>query len=315
MLFGRYSLPTGREYIDSGFKGGLNAKESRAFEKLRGTDEKSAKTVYGAIRELKNIQPKKDEAGNTTTSRKELQRQSLFENSSLTAKQKEQLDRMLLAGEGEKPADYSGKDAFRITSELEEGQQKRAFRALDAGISAETYLSVRESFPENAKKADKIQTIFERTDLDAEQKAELEEIMLKNEEQENYYPADYTNEQTLKLSTHVRPGTDTHLSQKHREKAVAGAQVGIPEEMYLYAWDELGNMESSEVNGRSVGDVSYKKKVFIDALTQDNAQRQFLYGAFGVSKKAQSGARFILYGAGENPVDAYRNALNITYGR
>ena len=315
MLFGRYSLPTGREYIDSGFKGGLNAKESRAFEKLRGTDEKSAKTVYEAIRELKNIQPKKDEVGNTTASRKELQRQSLFENSSLTAKQKEQLDRMLLAGEGEKPADYSGKDAFRITSELEEGQQKRAFRALDAGISAETYLGVRESFPENAKKADKIQAIFERTDLDAEQKAELEEIMLKNEDQENYYPADYTNEQTLKLSTHVRPGTDTHLSQKHREKAVAGAQVGIPEEMYLYAWDELGNMESSEVNGRSVGDVSYKKKAFIDALTQDNAQRQYLYGAFGVSKKAQSGARFILYGAGENPVDAYRNALNITYGR
>ena len=315
MLFGRYSLPTGREYIDSGFKGGLNAKESRAFEKLRGTDEKSAKTVYEAIRELKNIQPKKDEAGNTTASRKELQRQSLFENSSLTAKQKEQLDRMLLAGEGEKPADYSGKDAFRITSELEEGQQKRAFRALDAGISAETYLGVRESFPENAKKADKIRAIFERTDLDAEQKAELEEIMLKNEEQENYHPADYTNEQTLKLSTHVRPGTDTHLSQKHREKAVAGAQVGIPEEMYLYAWDELGNMESSEVNGRSVGDVSYKKKAFIDALTQDNAQRQYLYGAFGVSKKAQSGARFILYGAGENPVDAYRNTLNITYGR
>ena len=315
MLFGRYSLPTGREYIDSGFKGGLNAKENRAFEKLRGTDEKSAKTVYEAIRELKNIQPKKDKVGNTTASRKELQRQSLFENSSLTAKQKEQLDRMLLAGEGEKPADYSGKDAFRITSELEEGQQKRAFRALDAGISAETYIGVRESFPENAKKADKIQAIFERTDLDAEQKAELEEIMLKNEDQENYYPADYTNEQTLKLSTHVRPGTDTHLSQKHREKAVAGAQVGIPEEMYLYAWDELGNMESSEVNGRSVGDVSYKKKAFIDALTQDSAQRQYLYGAFGVSKKVQSGARFILYGAGENPVDAYRNTLNITYGK
>lgn len=42
--------------------------------KLRGTDEKSAKTVYEAIRELKNIQPKKDEAGNTTASRKELQR-------------------------------------------------------------------------------------------------------------------------------------------------------------------------------------------------------------------------------------------------
>lgn len=35
MLFGRYSLPTGREYIDSGFKGGLNAKESRAFKAAR----------------------------------------------------------------------------------------------------------------------------------------------------------------------------------------------------------------------------------------------------------------------------------------
>ena len=29
------SLPTGREYIDSGFKGGLNAKESRAFKAAR----------------------------------------------------------------------------------------------------------------------------------------------------------------------------------------------------------------------------------------------------------------------------------------
>lgn len=139
--------------------------------------------------------------------------------------------------------------------------------------------------------------------------------MLGSDEQETYYPADYTNEQTLALSTHVRPGTDTHMSQKHREKAIAGAQAGVSEELYMYAWDEIGNMESSEVDGRSVGDVSYKKKVFIDALTQDSTQRQYLYEAFGVSKKAQSGAQFVLYGEGENPVEAYRKNLVITYGK
>ena len=119
VLFGRYSLPTGREYIDSGFQGGLNAKNTAIYERLAqgGTDPQKA---YEAIRAVTGTKAPED--GSLTGA--QAKREAIMALD-LTPEEKVELNRALVGGDD--LVSFQDRDSFNITNTVAARNQPAAF--------------------------------------------------------------------------------------------------------------------------------------------------------------------------------------------
>lgn len=129
VLFGRYSLPTGREYIDSGFQGGLNAKNTAIYERLAqgGTDPQKA---YEAIRAVTGTKAPED--GSLTGA--QAKREAIMALD-LTPEEKVELNRALVGGDD--LVSFQDRDSFNITNTVAARNQPAAFALMrEQGMDA-----------------------------------------------------------------------------------------------------------------------------------------------------------------------------------
>lgn len=127
--FGRYSLPTGREYIDSGFQGGLNAKNTAIYERLAqgGTDPQKA---YEAIRAVTGTKAPED--GSLTAA--QAKREAIMALD-LTPEEKVELNRALVGGDD--LVSFQDRDSFQITNTVSASNQPAAFALMrEQGMDA-----------------------------------------------------------------------------------------------------------------------------------------------------------------------------------
>lgn len=137
-LFGQYALPGAKEYVESGFKT-LSVAETKAFDELRdsGMEPETAESLIYDLREIKS--DKKDgKSLNNGTYKKRL---LLLENKDLSKKQKQIIDKNLLATEKRGVADYSSRAWFEIWNVSEKTYQK-AKKANLEGISPDLFLDL-----------------------------------------------------------------------------------------------------------------------------------------------------------------------------
>ena len=127
--FGRYSLPTGREYIDSGFQGGLNAKNTAIYERMvqGGTDPQKA---YEAIRAVNGTKAPED--GSLTGA--QAKREAIMALD-LTPEEKVELNRALVGGDD--LVSFQDRDSFNITNTVAARNQPAAFALMrEQGMDA-----------------------------------------------------------------------------------------------------------------------------------------------------------------------------------
>ena len=153
MAFGKWSSKEAQQYVDSGF-GGLNAKETAAYEELHSMGV-SSRDAWAAVRGLDGFETVKDEDGKVVQSKKEQQRLALFDNDTLTAAQKEALDRALIvSGEDELPADYSDRTAFLLSQYVSDNRKSAARAALNTGLSIDQFRTWDGRMTETAREKD-----------------------------------------------------------------------------------------------------------------------------------------------------------------
>lgn len=137
-LFGQYALPGAKEYVESGFKT-LSVAETKAFDELRdsGIEPETAESLIYDLREIKS--DKKDgKSLNNGTYKKRL---LLLEDKDLSKKQKQIIDKNLLATEKRGVADYSSRAWFELWNVSEKTYQK-AKKANLEGISPDLFLDL-----------------------------------------------------------------------------------------------------------------------------------------------------------------------------
>ena len=142
LVFGQYATKGGKNYIDSGFDG-LNVNETKAYDALvaSGVGNQEA---FDTVRRISAIEAVKDEDGKTVESAKQRQRDALFADSSLDAKQKRAIDiAMINGGKIEGAAFYDDEDAYLLSTRfsLRSSAQTAANIALsDYGVPVSKYL-------------------------------------------------------------------------------------------------------------------------------------------------------------------------------
>lgn len=142
LVFGQYATKGGKNYIDSGFDG-LNVNETKAYDALvaSGVGNQEA---FDTVRRISAIEAVKDEDGKTVESAKQRQRDALFADSALDAKQKRAIDiAMINGGEIDGAAFYDDEDAYLLSTRfsLRSSAQTAANIALsDYGVPVSKYL-------------------------------------------------------------------------------------------------------------------------------------------------------------------------------
>ena len=142
LVFGQYATKGGKNYIDSGFDG-LNVNETKAYDALvaSGVGNQEA---FDTVRRISAIEAVKDEDGKTVESAKQRQRDALFADSALDAKQKRAIDiAMINGGKIEGAAFYDDEDAYLLSTRfsLRSSAQTAANIALsDYGVPVSKYL-------------------------------------------------------------------------------------------------------------------------------------------------------------------------------
>ena len=142
VLFGKSSLKTAQDWAKNGYDT-LNAKETKAFDTLRermswhrdenGNTIDNSEAVFAAIRAMRAISDETDDQDIAAGKIREM----LFNDSALSADQKNFLDRELVSG-GESGV-YTSRDAFDISQTVREGRQLDAAEAVKHGISVSQF--------------------------------------------------------------------------------------------------------------------------------------------------------------------------------
>lgn len=142
MLFGKSSLKTAQDWAENGYDT-LNAKETKAFDTLRermswhrdenGNTIDNSEAVFAAIKAMRAISDETDDQDIAAGKIREM----LFNDSALSAGQKNFLDRELVSG-GESGV-YTSRDAFDISQTVREGRQLDAAEAVKHGISVSQF--------------------------------------------------------------------------------------------------------------------------------------------------------------------------------
>lgn len=142
MLFGKSSLKTAQDWAENGYDT-LNAKETKAFDTLRermswhrdenGNPVDNSEAVFAAIKAMRAISDETDDRDIAAGKIREM----LFNDSALSAGQKNFLDRELVDG-GESGV-YTSRDAFDISQTVREGRQLDAAEAVKHGITVSQF--------------------------------------------------------------------------------------------------------------------------------------------------------------------------------
>ena len=142
MLFGKSSLQTAQDWAENGYDT-LNAKETKAFDTLRermswhrdenGNAVDNSEAVFAAIKAMRAISDETDDRDIAAGKIREM----LFNDSALSAGQKNFLDRELVDG-GESGV-YTSRDAFDISQTVREGRQLDAAEAVKHGITVSQF--------------------------------------------------------------------------------------------------------------------------------------------------------------------------------
>ncbi len=142
MLFGKSSLKTAQDWAENGYDT-LNADETKAFDTLRermnwhrdenGNVVDNSEAVFAAIKAMRAISDETDDRDIAAGKIREM----LFNDSALSAGQKNFLDRELVDG-GESGV-YTSRDAFDISQTVREGRQLDAAEAVKHGITPEMF--------------------------------------------------------------------------------------------------------------------------------------------------------------------------------
>lgn len=142
VLFGKSSLKTAQDWADGGYDT-LNAKETKAFDTLRermkwhkdenGNAVDNTEAVFAAIKAMRAISDETDDQDIAAGKIREM----LFNDSALSAGQKNFLDRELVDG-GESGV-YTSRDAFDISQTVREGRQLDAAEAVKHGITVSQF--------------------------------------------------------------------------------------------------------------------------------------------------------------------------------
>ena len=142
VLFGKSSLKTAQDWADGGYDT-LNAKETKAFDTLRermswhkdenGNAVDNTEAVFAAIKAMRAISDETDDRDIAAGKIREM----LFNDSALSAGQKNFLDRELISG-GESGV-YTSRDAFDISQTVREGRQLDAAEAVKHGITVSQF--------------------------------------------------------------------------------------------------------------------------------------------------------------------------------
>ena len=142
MLFGKSSLKTAQDWAENGFDT-LNADETKAFDTLRermswhrdenGNVVDNSEAVFAAIKAMRAISDETDDRDIAAGKIREM----LFNDSALSAGQKNFLDRELVDG-GESGV-YTSRDAFDISQTVREGRQLDAAEAVKHGITVSQF--------------------------------------------------------------------------------------------------------------------------------------------------------------------------------
>ena len=142
MLFGKSSLKTAQDWAENGYDT-LNAKETKAFDTLRermswhrdenGNPVDNSEAVFAAIKAMRAISDETDDQDIAAGKIREM----LFNDSALSAGQKNFLDRELISG-GESGV-YTSRDAFDISQTVREGRRLDAAEAVKHGITVSQF--------------------------------------------------------------------------------------------------------------------------------------------------------------------------------
>lgn len=142
MLFGKSSLKTAQDWAENGYDT-LSAKETKAFDTLRermswhrdenGNAVDNSEAVFAAIKAMRAISDETDDQDIAAGKIREM----LFNDSALSAGQKNFLDRELVNG-GESGV-YTSRDAFDISQTVREGRQLDAAEAVKHGITVSQF--------------------------------------------------------------------------------------------------------------------------------------------------------------------------------
>lgn len=142
MLFGKSSLKPAQDWAENGYDT-LNAKETKAFDTLRermswhrdenGNVVDNSEAVFAAIKAMRAISDETDDQDIAAGKIREM----LFNDSALSAGQKNFLDRELVDG-GESGV-YTSRDAFDISQTVREGRQLDAAEAVKHGITVSQF--------------------------------------------------------------------------------------------------------------------------------------------------------------------------------
>lgn len=142
MLFGKSSLKTAQDWAENGYDT-LNAKETKDFDTLRermswhrdenGNPVDNSEAVFAAIKAMRAISDETDDRDIAAGKIREM----LFNDSALSAGQKNFLDRELVDG-GESGV-YTSRDAFDISQTVREGRQLDAAEAVKHGITVSQF--------------------------------------------------------------------------------------------------------------------------------------------------------------------------------
>ena len=142
MLFGKSSLKTALDWAENGYDT-LNAKETKDFDTLRermswhrdenGNPVDNSEAVFAAIKAMRAISDETDDRDIAAGKIREM----LFNDSALSAGQKNFLDRELVDG-GESGV-YTSRDAFDISQTVREGRQLDAAEAVKHGITVSQF--------------------------------------------------------------------------------------------------------------------------------------------------------------------------------
>ncbi|WP_370813326.1 hypothetical protein [Butyricicoccus pullicaecorum] len=117
LLFGSTATKPGREWIESEFTSGLDAEQTKTYDKVRQTGA-DQRTVYNLLHDLAGMSDAFDK------------RDYLSEFDNLNKDQKQAIDRGVIAGEG-KPADYTDYDSMILSSEYnDDSKTSQAVRRL-----------------------------------------------------------------------------------------------------------------------------------------------------------------------------------------
>ena len=142
MLFGKSSLGTAQDWAENGYDT-LNADETKAFDTLRermnwhrdenGNVVDNSEAVFAAIKAMRAISDETDDRDIAAGKIREM----LFNDSALSAGQKDFLDRELVDG-GESGV-YTSRDAFDISQTVRKGRQLDAAEAVKHGVTVSQF--------------------------------------------------------------------------------------------------------------------------------------------------------------------------------